>query len=432
MKPTLLLVDDEPGTRISFSRYLSRGGFSIHEVSCLSEAREAISARRFDAVLLDLNLPDGNGLDFIPELKEGQADVAIVVITGVGDIPLAVEAMRRGADHFLTKPVNMIDLEVFLRKSLEVGTLRRRSAVQARLAKREFPLVARSAVMQKMLPLLQLAAQNESSVLLHGETGAGKGVYAKWIHEHGERCDMPLVEVNCSSLRGELLASELFGHLRGAFTSAVETKEGLLDAADGATLFLDEIGDMDLQVQAQFLKVLEDKRYRRLGDVRERQSEFRLLCATNRNLSEDSEHGRMRKDLYFRINVFPIRIPPLRERLEDLPDLIGHLLERLGVPDMKVSPEVMDLFVSYHWPGNVRELRNMLERAVLLAGDRPVLVSEYFAEPNLSSPSNKMLAERRRMKDALQACGGDKAKAAARLRMSRATFYRKLRKAGLQ
>lgn len=430
MTPNLLLVDDEAATRVSFSLYLKGAGFSLKDASNLAEARHALSQERFDAVLLDLNLPDGNGLDWILELKDSQMDMAIVVITGAGDVPLAVEAMRRGADHFLTKPVNMTDLEVFLRKSVEVGALRRRNTAQTRLAKKEQPHLGDSRTMQKVLPLLQVAAEKDSTVLLQGETGTGKGVYARWIYQRGARASMPFVEVNCSSLRGELLASELFGHVRGAFTSAVETKQGLLDVADGATLFLDEIGDMDIAVQSQFLKVLEEKRYRRLGDVQERRSEFRLLCATNRNLLEDVRDGRFRKDLYFRINIFPIELPPLRERLEDLPSLAQALLDKLGAPDVVISAETMWLFRNYPWPGNIRELRNVLERALLLARGKTLLPNHFpglDAHRVLISGAPKYVSESASLHALLAEHAGDKKKTAKALGISLATLYRKLK-----
>ncbi|MDD5010141.1 MAG: sigma-54 dependent transcriptional regulator, partial [Syntrophorhabdaceae bacterium] len=363
MKPPLLLIDDEPAIQFGFSEYLSRVGYSVHGALSVAEAREALAAHRFDAILLDLNLPDGNGLDLIAELRENYFDIPIIVITGIGDIPLAVESMRRGADNFLTKPVNMPDLDVFLQKSLELGALRRRQRTTQRLQQKKEPYFGQSPVMQKVMDLSSLALKNDSPIILQGETGTGKGILAKWIHEHSHRASSTFVEVNCASLKGELLASELFGHARGAFTSAVQDRQGLIEVADGGTLFLDEIGDMDLGVQAQFLKVIEEKQYRRLGEVRIRRSEFRLICATHRDLLEDTRQGKFRSDLYFRIHVFPIVIPPLRERSEDIPDLIRYMMEKLNVSRVGMSNEAMSLLCSYEWPGNVRELKNVIERA---------------------------------------------------------------------
>ena len=431
MIPSILMVDDEPATRFAFTKYLGKAGFSVREASSIGEAREALNTERFEAVLLDLNLPDGNGLDWMVELREIRADIAIIVITGIGDIPSAVEAMRRGADHFLTKPVNLADLEVFLRKSLEVGSLRRRNLANGRLATIPEPFLGHSDAMKTAVSFLRIAAESDATVLLQGETGTGKGIFARWIHQNSQRSSMSFVEVNCSSLRGELLSNELFGHARGAFTSAVENQQGLLEVADGGTLFLDEIGDMDPSVQSQFLKVLEEKRYRRLGDVKERRSEFRLLCATNRNLLDDVQQGRFRKDLYFRIHVIPIEIPPLRKRMQDLPDLVSYLLPTLKMSHKTIAPEAMQLLRNYPWPGNIRELRNVLERALLLAGREARVAAEHLpglnAQELLQPAKEDQRDDRTAIEEAIRQSGGDTKKAAEQLGMSRATLYRRLK-----
>ncbi len=431
MRPRVLMVDDEPDVRLAFALYLTRAGFTVLEASSLAEARQLIASDTVEGVLLDLNLPDGNGLDWIAEVRESQPGTAIVVITGKGDIPTAVESMRRGADHFLSKPVNMGELEVVLQKGLELGGLRRSRQVQRRLAKKAQPHFGDSAPMRNLLELATLAAENESPVLLQGETGVGKGVLARWIHEHGAREAMPFVELSCGGLRGELIASELFGHARGAFTSAVADRQGLLDIADGGTLFLDEIGDLDPAVQPQFLKVLEEKRYRRLGDVRERRSSFRLISASNRDLAADVERDRFRADLHYRINVFPITIPPLRARPEDIPGLVASTLESLGPPPVGVSPEAMALLREYPWPGNVRELKNALERALLLSR-RTTLKPEHLSWlqagplPDLSRGGAR--GDLDRIQEALREHGGNVEETASALGMSRATLYRRLQK----
>lgn len=435
MKPSILLVDDEPGIQIAFSKYLSKSGYDVEPASCLTDARKALLSKRFDAVLLDLILPDGNGLDWIGDVRESHPDMAVIVITGAGDIPMAVEAMRRGADNFLTKPINMSDLDVFLRKSLEIETLRRRHLAQQRLKRKEKPYFGESSSMKNVLELVKLAANNESAVLVHGETGTGKGVLARWIHEHSQLSERSFVEVNCSSLRGELLASELFGHAKGAFTSAVKDQKGLIEVADGGTLFLDEIADMDVKVQAQFLKVIEEKQYRRLGEVKVRRSDFRLICATNRDLTEETKNKRFREDLYFRINIFPIFIPPLRERPEDIPGLVHHLYRTLRMSDKKLPQDIMDLLVSYKWPGNIREVRNVLERALLLSQNKP-LTPVYF--PGLRSSTSPKIKitdahslgdiEASHIESILHRFEGDTRETAKELGISRATLYRKIKK----
>jgi DNA-binding NtrC family response regulator len=435
VKPRLLLIDDDPGIVFGFSKYLSKSGYQVVDASCLAEAQEAVSAERFDAVLLDLNLPDGNGIDWIDELRAQQPEIAIVVITGAGDIPTAVEAMRRGADNFLTKPVDMPELDIYLKKSLEVGTLRRSNMVSQRLSKKNQPFFGKSDMSRRALDLASVASENDSVVVLQGETGTGKGVLARWIHEHSGRRDAPFVEVNCSGLKGELLASDLFGHAKGAFTSAIQDRQGLVEVADEGTLFLDEIGDMDLPVQAQLLKVIEEKNYRRLGEVKVRKSNFRLICATNKDLSKEAEEGRFRQDLYFRIFIFPITVPPLRESKEDLPGFVHYFLQLLGAPRRDVPEEVVSLLTMYQWPGNVRELRNILERAVLLARGNP-LSAEHFSCLQVQAPvypagsveSGLGGLELEHIKKVLASFGGDAAKAAKALGISRATLYRKLKK----
>ena len=437
MKPRVLLIDDDPGIVFGFTKYLSKSGYQVVDASCLAEAQEAVSTERFDAVLLDLNLPDGNGLEWIDQLRAGQPDIAIVVITGSGDIPTAVEAMRRGADNFLTKPVDMPELDVYLRKSLEVGTLRRSNLVSQRLSRKDQPFFGGSDAYRQALELASVAAENESVVLLQGETGTGKGVLARWIHDHSTRKDAPFVEVNCSGLKGELLASDLFGHAKGAFTSAVQDRQGLVEVADQGTLFLDEIGDMDLPVQAQLLKVIEEKNYRRVGEVKVRKSNFRLICATNKDLSKEAEEGRFRQDLYFRIFIFPITVPPLRESKEDLPGFVHYFLQLLRTPGQEIPREVMELILAYQWPGNIRELRNVLERAVLLARQNP-LSPEHFSclQVGQQAPSSGATGmglgglEVEHIRKTLASFGGDAARAAAALGISRATLYRKLKKNG--
>jgi DNA-binding NtrC family response regulator len=435
MKPKILLIEDEEATRFGFTKYLSKSGYIVQEASCLSDAHKALLSQRFDAVLLDLNLPDGNGLEWIIEFRENYPDIPIIVITGFGDIPIAVDAMRRGADNFLTKPVNMQDLDIFLRKSLELGTLRRKNLTSQRLEKKDQIYFGENPAMKKVMNLAALAAKNHSPVILLGETGTGKGILARWLHDNSLCSSAPFVEVNCSNLRGDLLASELFGHARGSFTTAVQDKQGLIEVADGGTLFLDEISDMDIGVQAQFLKVIEEKQYRRVGEVKVRRSEFRLICATNRDLLEETHHGRFRKDLYFRINVLPIVIPPLRERQEDMPGLVLHLLRNLGAPNVKISSEAMQLLKSYPWPGNIRELRNVLERGLLLAYGQS-LTPEHFSslesQPVFMSHNKDMNnlenIEEAHIREAVRRFTGDTRKAAESLGISRATLYRKLKK----
>ena len=335
----------------------------------------------------------------------------------------------------MAKPVRLSELQVFLDKALDVERLRRRDSVNRRIVKTQEPFFGTSKGMTRVKELLLVASESASPILLLGESGTGKSVVARHIHEHSARREAAFVEVNCSSLKGDLLANELFGHARGAFTSAYEDRQGLLEAACQGTLFLDEISDMDPTVQAQFLTVLEGKRFRRLGETRERSSDFRLIAASNRDLEDEVVSGRFRKDLFFRINVLPVSLPPLRERLMDIPPLVGSLLASLGDEDHEVLPETLSHLRRYDWPGNIRELKNVLERAILLARGEPLAPGHF---PGLQAGGRLMEKtahenglpvdkEARRIRAALEQCGGSVQRAAVLLGVSRATLYRRLK-----
>jgi len=433
MKPKILLVDDEAGTRFGFVRYLTASGYEAIPAEDLASAERLLASQKFDAVIVDNNLPDGSGLDLIEKIREENPGISIIVITGAGDIPLAVDAMRKGADNFLLKPVDMQGLDLFLKKSLEVGAIRKLHSSRQRLEKQEDIQIGQAPGMQEAAELARVAAENNSPVLITGETGTGKGVIAKWIHRHSKRASFAFVDLNCSGLKGDLLARELFGNIRGAYTSADRDRDGLLDVADHGTLFLDEIGEMETAVQAQFLKVLEEKKYRRLGDTKLQQSDFRLICATNKRLEEEMQQGRFRSDLFFRIHLLSIHVPPLRERLEDLSELARYLLKSITSAKIGISENAVRLLQTYPWPGNVRELKNALERAIILSHGEGLDV-EHFSwlkglAPALVVEPTRTLGEIERVHitSALQSCNGDVTKAAKALGVSRATLYRKVK-----
>ena len=437
MKPSVLLIDDEPSVIFGYRKFLEKAGYETSEAGTIADGRAKVEARRYDAVLLDMKLPDGNGVDFIPDIRALYPDIAIVIITGAGDVPAAVDALKKGADNFLTKPVDMGELDVFLRKSIEVSGLRRGDMARKRLEKKRQPFFGKSPEAVSLLEYAQLAADNDSTVLIYGETGVGKGVLARWIHERSDRSGKPFVEVNCSSLRGDLLSSELFGHAKGSFTSAVSDREGLVEVADRGTLFLDEIGDMDMAVQAQFLKVIEEKSYRRVGETNVRHSNFRLICATNRDLQKEAEEGVFRKDLFFRINVLPLFISPLARGASDIPGLVAYFFEDMGLEAGSLDPSVMQVLTSYPWPGNIREMKNVLERAVLLARGEPLLLEHLpgispapGTAPTASSGGVKSLhdVEEEYIASVIKQCGGDMHRASDLLGVSRATLYRKMKR----
>jgi DNA-binding NtrC family response regulator len=433
----ILIVDDDDVVLLGYRQLLTKSGYRTTEATSLAEAKETVWNDDFDIVVLDLKLPDGNAIDWIPELKKSFPDLPVIVITGTGDIPTAVTAMKSGAENFLTKPVDPETLEMALRTAIELGGLRRQNRVHRRLGKSAAPFVGKGASGDNLCRLLEVAAANDTVLLMLGETGTGKGVFSRWIHDHGARANEPFVELNCSCLKGDLLRSELYGHTKGAFTSAVSDREGLVEMADRGTLFLDEIGDMDLAVQAQLLKTIEERSYRRLGDNRLRKSNFRLICATNKDLQKEVKEGAFRPDLYYRINVFPVTIPPLRQRPEDIPGLVEHFLAEFGYSDSALSPESLATLLQYPWPGNIRELRNVLERALLLGRNGPLTI-DCFSGLGLSAcspscgppdkPADLREIEREYVLKTIEACNGDKKKASQMLGISPATLYRKLGK----
>lgn len=432
----ILLVEDDEAALFGYTKYLQGCGYTIESATNIAAAKEYTALNVYDAILLDLKLPDGNTIDWISELRGSHEYTALIVITGSSDIPTAVKAIKQGADNFLTKPVQMDDLVVALEKSLEVKELRKKNSQYKQLvSKKSTPFWGNSARVQQMLELAHIAASNNAVTLLTGETGTGKGVLARWIHDYSVRKSEGFVELNCSTLKGELLRSELFGHAKGAFTSAIKDRAGLIELADSGTLFLDEIGDMNIEVQAQLLKTIEEKTYRRIGENRIRTSDFRLICATNKNLEKCVEEKTFRSDLYYRICVFPIQLPSLRNTIEDLPGLITHLLATLGYPHISLPSELISVLGSYPWPGNIRELRNMLERAVVLAqgsplhrGHFPGLISNKAETVGSEAAWDLEEMERQHIQKALKFFNNDKYRTSHELGISLSSLYRKLEK----
>jgi DNA-binding NtrC family response regulator len=434
--PAILIVDDEEATIFGYSRYLSKENYTVESARCLNDAKEKVSTSTFDIILLDLKLPDGNSIDWIQTLHTTHPNTSIIVITGVSDIPTAVKAIKYGASNFLTKPITMDDLIHSIKKSLEVKELRKRDFFYQRVTNQKTdPYFGESVPIKTVMQYAEVAAANNTVVLLLGETGTGKGVLARWIHDQSARKNESFVEVNCSSLKGELLRSELFGHTKGAFTSAIKDRAGLLEVVDGGTLFLDEIGDMDLEVQAQLLKTIEEKSYRRIGENKLRFSDFRLICATNRNLSDASNDGRFRKDLFYRICIFPITLPSLRDRRSDLPGMIEYILKNYGYTKFPIVPSAISLLQEYNWPGNIRELRNMLERALLLTQGEELTTSHFpglktveYIEEVPKVVWNLEELEYSHIQKALTHFNGDKYETSSALGISLSSLYRKLEK----
>ncbi len=334
MRYSLLFVEDDPVARNAIMSFLIRKEYGVVAVGTCAEAEHAFSTGRPDLALLDYELPDGNALRLLPGLRD--SDVPVVILTGNGSIELAVRAIKDGAEHFLTKPVELSALLSVIQRTLDNQRNRHKQLATQTGGRRAAPdpFVGTSAAIRALQEDALRVADADSAVLVTGETGSGKGVLARWLHDHGPRATEAFVDLNCAGLAKELLESDLFGHERGAFTGAASAKQGLLEIAHRGTVFLDEIGDVDAQVQPRLLKVLEERRFRRLGDVRDRMVDIRLIAATHHDLGQLAREKRFREDLYFRISTLPLRVPPLRERLEDLPEpksTLYYKLKRNGI-----------------------------------------------------------------------------------------------------
>jgi DNA-binding NtrC family response regulator len=387
--------------------------------------------------LLDLHLPDTTGVDLLPQLKKLQPELEAILLTAHGSIETAIQAMKQGAYDYLTKPFPLPDLEIHVEKAFEKSLLARRERQwvdQLHYESSRYRLIGSSPAMQRVLQLIGKVAPSDSSVLIRGASGTGKELVARAVHINSARRDRPLVTINCAALQENLLESELFGHEKGAFTGAVQAKPGLVEVAEGGTLFIDEVAEMAPGLQAKLLRVLEDGHYRRVGGTQEQHADVRIIAATNKLLEDEQAAGRFREDLFYRLNVVTIALPPLRERRSDIPELVEHFLatRRFGSVRFQVDPDAMKALVAYDWPGNIRELANVIERAQILAenhmitfDDLPDAVSES-ASPSCSGgdPQHLREVERRHVYEVLKQADGNKAHAAKMLGISRRALYR--------
>jgi DNA-binding NtrC family response regulator len=380
MRPRVLVIDDEPAIRAGVRRRLEAEGYEVGEAPDCATAIEALDGFAPDVAIADYELPDGDALTVLERVRERLPDLAVVVLTGHGTIERAVQAVKAGAEQFLTKPVELDSLVGLVRRMLEQQRAERQRRVEHDRAS-AFPLdpfLGTSAVMRRLASDAARVASAEGPVLLIGPTGAGKGVLAAWLHQHGPRAAAPFTDLNCAGFSREFLETELFGHKKGAFTGAISDKPGLIEAADGGCVFLDEIGDLDLALQPKLLKVLEDRRFRRLGEVTDRVVDVRLIAASNVNLATLVAERRFRDDLFFRLSTYVLRTPGLAERREDIPLLATRITSQLGGSmgrgELTLEIDAMTALCEYSWPGNVRELRNVLERSITFSDpDRPTL-----------------------------------------------------------
>jgi DNA-binding NtrC family response regulator len=446
MKKSLLIVDDDATIRMAVKSYFEAKQFDVIAVASLAEAQIAFRSRRPDAAVIDYMLPDGDALQLLERFRAIDPHCPVIVLTGHGSVDLAVRAIQEGASHFLTKPVKLDALETVVERALADDAMRRQDAARRSTtgARVIDPFAGESRVMSELAGKARRVAASELAVLILGETGTGKGVLSRWIHENGPRRRAPFVDLNCAGLSREFLDTELFGHEKGAFTGAIAAKQGLFEVSHGGTMFLDEIGDVDQQLQPKLLKVVEEKRFRRLGEVSDRMVDVRLIGATHHNLEAMARDGRFRSDLYFRIATIPLTIPPLRDRSEDIPALAAQMLSEIarsvGRPNVTLSAAASRKLQGYSWPGNVRELRNALERAVLLA-DHDVLDAGDFAltfhGPNAPASNDELRLtleqmERLHIEHVLADEEGRVDRAAERLAVPRSSLYQKIKRFGIQ
>jgi two-component system nitrogen regulation response regulator NtrX len=438
--PSLLIVDDEPTIVTSLTGALGREGSQADGDATLAEARARL-AEAYDVVLVDVRLPDGSGLDLLTEIVAATPHTVVVMMSGHATVDLAVQATRIGAFDFLEKPISLERLLVLLRNASAAAALRDENR---RLVRGwALPIVGRSSAITKLLGEIQLAGPSPARVLIQGEHGTGKELVARALHACGPRRAMPFVAVNCSAIPEELIESELFGHERGAFTGATQSRRGCFEEAHGGTLFLDEVGDLSPRAQTKLLRVLQEGELSRVGGTRTIRVDVRVVAATNRDLAERVRAGAFREDLFFRLAVIPIAVPALHQRVEDIPLLVEHfaaaLARETGGRPRRFSPEALALLSRYPFPGNVRELRNLVERLTIMApgaeiGREQVRAVLPLAEAATTAPTRLSDAvkafERRQIEAALQAAHGNMTEAASRLGLERSHLYKKLKQLG--
>ena len=443
----ILIIDDEEKLRSLLSRIVKSEGFEVLEASDLKSGFKKLDHNDIDVVLCDVKLPDGNGVDFVQKIKTSFPITEVILLTAFGKIADGVQAMKNGAFDYIVKGDDNDKIIPLLYKALEkVQLIKKVQQLEKRISdKYSFEtIIGKSKGLEQVIDLAKRVSKTDSTVLLTGETGTGKEVFAQAIHENSNRVGKSFVALNCSTFSKEILESELFGHKQGAFTGAIKDKKGFIEEANGGTLFLDEIGEMPLELQAKLLRVLETSEYIQLGDTTPRKSNFRLIAATNRNLKTESEAHRFRSDLYFRLNIFEITIPPLRERIKDIVPMTHYFVkqfsEKVNKKIVSIDGDFLHKMETYHWPGNVRELKNVVERSVILA-DVEILTLDVlpYEMQHQSDTTNKTLSafsmqsiEKLHIQKVLNYTKRNKAETARLLEIGVATLYRKLDEYNIQ
>ena len=441
---SILTVDDDDEFRSVVARRFQRRGYAVEHTGSPSEALAKAEQKHFDVAILDIAMPEMDGVQLLERLRRIDPDTQVIMLTGQGTVETAIRAMKLGAYDYLTKPCELAELEVQVERAYEKGQLTRENQNLKTALRRSGPptqIIGTSLAIRQVLHLIEKVAATDSSVLIQGDSGTGKELVARALHAGSPRADKPLVVINCAALQETLLESELFGHEKGAFTSAVAAKQGLFEVADGGTLFIDEIGEMAGGLQAKLLRVLEDGCFRLVGSTKELKTDVRIIAATNKDLAKEVAANRFRDDLYFRLNVITIPIPSLRDRTEDIALLVNYFLSQGARGPRSIEPDAMSALVAYRWPGNVREVANVIERAKILADgpsitlrDLPLNVVQPApvvrpGEPAVrSNGCNLEELERQHIQRILDAEAWNKARAARTLGISRRRLYRLLEK----
>jgi DNA-binding NtrC family response regulator len=450
---SILVIDDEAGIRDSLEVLLSFEGYAVGLAVDGEEGLRMLDSEAYDLVLLDLALPGQSGLELLPQIKKKRPDLPVIMITAYGTVDNVVDAVRAGAENFVQKPWDNEKLLADIRSAVARHRVEEENLQLKRTLKQRYNfanIVGKSEVMLKIFDLVAQVAPSRSTVLIQGESGTGKELIAKAIHANSPRRDKPFVPVNTGAMPAELLESTLFGHVKGAFTSAIASKKGLFEVAHGGTLFLDEIATMGMDTQAKILRVLQDKRFMHLGGVQEVQVDVRILAATNVDLRKEVKEGRFREDLFYRLNVIAVDLPPLRSRREDIPLLVQHFLEYYvnenGMEPRKLSPDALRALMDYDWPGNVRELENSIERGVVLSSG-PVIGPELlpghitgrsFQDALLEHNPNSSLfdiletIERRIIIEKLERCNWNQTEAAEQFRIPLSTLNQKIKRLNIE
>ena len=450
MKPEILVVDDNTAHRKMLEAVLEEEGYGIEQASDGIQAVSAVGKKYYDLVLLDIRMNKMDGIEALKRIKEISPGIPVIIMTAYGSIDTAVDALKSGASDYLTKPLDIDELKILVSKALRYFQLEQENkTLKTRLHDRfdYSNIIGRSPSMLSLFETISLVAPSDATVLIHGESGTGKELVANAIHENSERRSRPFIKVNCAALPESLLESELFGHEKGAFTGADSARKGRFAQAHTGTIFLDEIGEMSHATQAKILRVLQEQTFEPLGSSRSLHVDIRILAATNRDLELDIENGTFRKDLYYRLNVVGVRLPPLRERREDIIPLADYFLNKYAQKNRKkvlgYTPRAADLMIRYHWPGNVRELENTVERAIILSRDEmitPALLPETIQAEDASQPGSALIEpesaslkdmEKKMILQTLEETGGNRTKASDLLGISRRSLQLKLKKFGV-